>query len=212
MIKVAIADDHQMFVDGIKSIFADNNEIEIAFSANDGEELIYKLLQNPVDVILVDADMPKMDGLEVTQRIIHKDAKAKIIVLTMHNEKNFITSFIKLGASGYVLKNTSESELIEAVRSVYKGETFYSQKVSQVIMKGLSNQTDDKVQISDRELDVLRLVAAEMTTKEIAVKLFISENTVETHRKNLIGKLGVRNAIGLVKYAIKEGLISDKQL
>jgi DNA-binding NarL/FixJ family response regulator len=212
MIKVAIADDHQMFIDGIKSIFADNIEVEITFSANNGEELIYKLLQNPVDIILVDADMPKMDGLEVTQRIINKDKKSKIIVLTMHNEKNYITNFIKSGASGYVLKNTSESELFEAITAVFRGETFYSQKVAQVIMKGLAHRTDDKVQISDREIDVLRLVAAELTTKEIAVKLFISENTVETHRKNLIGKLGVRNAIGLVKYAIKEGLLEDKGL
>lgn len=207
MIKVAIADDHQMFIDGIKSIFLDNKEIEIAITANDGAELMGKLADNPVDIILVDADMPRMDGLEVTKKILGKNPESKIIVLTMHNEKNYITSFIKSGALGYVLKNTSESELIQAIKSVFRGENFYSQKVTQVIMKGLKNDSNNKVQISERELDVLRLVAAELTTKEIAEKLFISENTVETHRKNLIGKLGVRNAVGLVKYAIQEGLL-----
>ena len=207
MIKVAIADDHQMFIDGIKSIFQDNEEIEITVTANDGAELIGKLVDKPADIILVDADMPRMDGLEVTKKILEKNPEAKIIVLTMHNEKNYITSFVKSGASGYVLKNTSESELIQAIKSVFRGENFYSQKVAHVIMKGLKNDSENKVQISERELDVLRLIAAEMTTKEIAEKLFISENTVETHRKNLIGKLGVRNAVGLVKYAIQEGLI-----
>ena len=207
MIKVAIVDDHQMFIDGIKSLFTDNDNISIVLEATNGRQLLDKISIQPVDVVLMDVDMPEMDGLETTKEVLLRHSNIKIIVLTMHNEKNYITNFIKAGALGYVLKNTTKIELEQAIEVVAQGENYYSQKVAKVIMDGFKNETSNHVKLSERELDVLRLVAEEMTTKEIAEKLFISDNTVETHRKNLISKLGVRNSVGLVKYAIAEGLL-----
>ena len=209
MIKVAIADDHQMFIDGIKSLFLDHPDIEIKVAANNGIELLEKLNYEPIDILLLDSDMPKLDGIETTKKIKEIFPSIKIIILTMHNEKNIISSFVQEGVSGYILKNTSEKELIEAISQIQKGETFYSQKIAQVIMRDLGDNSANKMAISEREIDVLKLIAEEFTTKEIAEKLFISKNTVETHRKNLIFKLGVRNVVGLVKYAIQEGYVKN---
>lgn len=209
MIKIAIADDHQMFIDGIESLFLDNPDIEIKVAANNGVELLEKLNYEPIDILLLDSDMPQLDGLETAKKIKEKYPSIRIIVLTMHNEKNIISSFVQEGVAGYILKNTSEKELIEAINLVHKGETFYSQKVAHVMMKDLGDRSAAKMEISEREIDVLKLIAEEYTTNEIAEKLFISKNTVETHRKNLIFKLGAKNVVGLVKYAIQEGYVKN---
>lgn len=210
MIKVIVVDDHQMFIDGISELIKGMPEIEIVGEANNGVDLIDLLSKQAADVILMDVNMPKMDGYEATKKLVSEYPETKVIMLTMHDSSAYIQKLIKAGASGYILKNTGKAELQAAIETVADGETYYSQKVTQRIMQGLQKKEKQKnavVELTDREKDVLKLIAEEFTTHEIADKLCISHHTVESHRKNLIAKLGVRNIAGLVKYAVENGVV-----
>tara|TARA_R110002096_G_scaffold126532_3_gene273602 strand:- start:26702 stop:27343 length:642 start_codon:yes stop_codon:yes gene_type:complete len=212
MIKIIIADDHQIFIDGLKALLSEIEDFEIIKEAPNGKVLLEILEDQLPDVILLDMNMPKIDGLEATKIISEKYPSIKILMLTMFGTVDYIQKLIKAGAQGYLLKNTGKAELELAIRSLVKGENYYSQEVSNRIMEGLQKrQKQDKdyqiVELTDREKEVLILIAEELTTNEIADKLFISKHTVETHRKNLISKLNVRNVNGLVKYAFQQGLV-----
>jgi len=211
-IKIVIVDDHQMFIDGIRVLVQSMPNIEVVGEANNGIELIDVLHNVLPDVILMDMSMPKMDGLDATKHVVKNHPDCKILMLTMHDSRNHIERLLKAGANGYILKNTGADELKKAIESVVNGQAYYSQEVTNRIMEGLqqkkrvSAEHGDAV-ITDREKDVLKLIAQEFTTSEIAEQLFISHHTVESHRKNLISKLGVRSAAGLVKYAVQMGLL-----
>jgi len=211
MIKIIIADDHLMFIDGIKAILANEQEVKIVDHALNGVEVLSLLERGEVDIVLMDVNMPVMDGIETTKQVRLKYPKVKIIMLTMHNNREFIYGLIHAGASGYILKNTGKEELMDAIRSVYKGKTFYSEDVKETIMQNISQKpAEQKIEaahLTDREKEVLKLIAMEHNTNEIAEKLFISINTVETHRKNLLSKLNAKNIAGLVKFALQTGLI-----
>ena len=212
MIRVVIVDDHQMFIDGIKGLLTSKPDIQVVGEANDGVALIDVLNSMPVDVVLLDVNMPKMDGFEALKHVVNKHPETSVLMLTMHDTRNYIEKLIKNGARGYILKNTGVKELEEAIRTVHNGEVYYSAKVTQRIMEGLQQKTKIEremgdISLTDREKDVLKLIAQEFTTTEIGEKLFISHHTVESHRKNLISKLGVRSAAGLVKYAVQNGLV-----
>lgn len=211
MIKILIADDHQMFIDGIKALLKNEKEIKVVGEALNGEEVLSLLKKEKADIILLDINMPKMDGIEATREIKKKFPDVKIIILTMHNKNEFISGLANEGASGYVLKNTGKRELLDAIESVYEGKTFFSKEVTETIIQNLykrpSEQKMEYAQLTEREKDVLKLIAQEFSTKEIADKLFISPNTVETHRKNLMSKINAKNIAGLVKFALQTGLI-----
>ncbi len=216
MIKVIIVDDHQMFIDGIKGLIQSMPNINVVGEANNGIDLIDVLADTKVDAILMDMSMPKMNGLEATKHVVKHYPDIKVLMLTMHDSRNHIEKLLKAGASGYVLKNTGIEELQTAIETVVGGKTYYSPEVTQRIMEGFQQKRKveseyGEVDITDREKEVLALIAQEFTTSEIAEKLFISPHTVESHRKNLISKLGVRSAAGLVKYAVQMGLV-DKPL
>jgi DNA-binding NarL/FixJ family response regulator len=212
MIKVIVVDDHQMFIDGICELIKGMPEIEVVAQANDGVELIDALTKTIADVILMDVNMPKMDGLEATRHVAEHYPETKILILSMHDSSNYIQKLLKAGANGYILKNTGKAELQEAITKIADGETYYSATVTQRIMEGLQKQskqkTNQQAELTAREKEVLKLIAQEFTTSEIAKKLFISHHTVESHRKNLIAKLGVRNIAGLVKYAMDAGIVN----
>ncbi len=212
MIKVIIVDDHQMFIDGIKGLIQSMPNINVVGEANNGIDLIDVLADTKVDAILMDMSMPKMNGLEATKHVVKHYPDIKVLMLTMHDSRNHIEKLLKAGASGYVLKNTGIEELQTAIETVVGGKTYYSPEVTQRIMEGFQQKRKveseyGEVDITDREKEVLALIAQEFTTSEIAEKLFISPHTVESHRKNLISKLGVRSAAGLVKYAVQMGLV-----
>ena len=212
MIKVIIADDHQMFIDGLKSLLKTHKTISIVGEANNGAQVLELLTKTNADIILMDVNMLVMDGIEATKQVRQKYPDIKVLMLTMFNSRDYIEKVLRAGAHGYILKNTGKDELHEAIDKVVKGESFFSKEVTERIMEGLqkkkSNDTDPMgVELTDREKDVLKLIAEELTTQEIAEKLFISHHTVETHRKNLISKLNVKNIAGLVKYAIQNGLV-----
>ena len=212
MIRIIIADDHLMFIDGIKALLANEQEVNIAGHALNGAEVLSLLEGEKADIILMDVNMPVMDGIETTKEVRRKYPEVKIIMLTMHNNQEFIYGLIKAGASGYILKNTGKQELMTAIRTVYSGKTFYSEDVKETIMQNISQkpagQKTEAAHLTDREKEVLKLIAMEYSTNEIAEKLFISANTVETHRKNLLSKLNAKNIAGLVKFALQTGIIS----
>ncbi len=213
MIKVVIVDDHQIFIDGLKELFKGIENIEVVGEANNGVDLIDLLSKRACDVVLLDVNMPKMDGLASAKYLVEHHEQIKILMLTMHDTKLYIEKLLKAGAHGYILKNTGRAELKTAIEAVYNGENYYSQSVTQTIMQSLNknnlNRKTVQVELTDREKDVLKLIAKELTSHEIAEELFISHHTVESHRKNLIAKLGVRSLAGLVKYAVKMGLDED---
>ncbi len=210
--KVIIVDDHQIFIDGVKALISGIEGVEIVGEANNGVDLIDLLSKVKTDLILMDVNMPIMDGLEATQLVLEKYPEVKVLMLTMHDSKEYIEKLLKVGAHGYVLKNTGKHELKEAMESVMQGIPFYSQAVTKRIMeslqkkKAVSNEHGNVV-LTERETEVLTLIAQELTSNEIAEKLFISHHTVESHRKNLIAKLQVRGISGLVKYAVQMGIV-----
>jgi DNA-binding NarL/FixJ family response regulator len=211
MIRTIIVDDHQIFIDGLKELFKSIEGIEIVGEANNGIDLIDLLSKKETDVILMDVNMPKMDGMTATEFVVKEYSKSKVLMLTMHDTGAYIEKLLKAGAQGYILKNTGKAELKNAIEIVHGGGKYYSPEVTKTIMDGLQQKEKTQkeignVELTDREKDVLKWIAQELTTHEIAEKLFISHHTVESHRKNLISKLGVRSLAGLVKYAVKMGL------
>jgi len=209
-----IADDHNMFVEGIESILEGIENIQVVAKCYTGPEVFEKIKDTPVDVILLDINLPGMNGLEVCQKLSKEYPEVKVLALSMHNEESFVTEILKYGAQGYILKNTDKKELISAIEMVNNGQSYFSEEVTETIMKSLVNQRAGNKKssmltpkISRREKDVLELIMKEYTTQEIADTLFISLKTVESHRRSLLTKLGVRNTAGLVRVAIENQLM-----
>jgi DNA-binding NarL/FixJ family response regulator len=212
MIKVLIADDHKVFRDGIISILEKEEDIDVVGEAGDGREVMDLLDKVQPDVILMDIAMGNAGGIEASNLIKTQFPKIKILALSMHNESTYIVKMLEAGAKGYLLKDAGGKEMIRAIRVVNEGNTYYSGEVSAAIIEHLTKGTKPKekkegIPLSKRELEVLQLIAEEFTNPEIAEKLFISIRTVDTHRRNLIEKLAVKNTAGLVKYAIRNGII-----
>lgn len=212
MIKIIIADDHQLFIEGVHSLINSMKEIEIIKEVNDGRALIEELEHTKCDLILMDINMPIIDGIEATKQIKKTHPDIKILMLTMFSSKDYIEKLLRAGADGYLLKNTDAIELKDAIETLIRGESYFSKEVTERIMEGLQKKKHDEktkftIELTEREIDVLKLIVQEFTTAEIADKLFISTHTVETHRKNLISKLNVRNIAGLVRYAMEHGLV-----
>ncbi len=215
-IRVMLADDHQMFLDGLHSLLSQIENLEILGTANHGKQLLDKLqLNTRCDVAIVDIHMPVMDGIETTRQIKQHFPAIKVLALTMNNELDAIREMLDAGASGYILKNTGKAELEIAIDKVANGEFYLSQSVGQQLAqdffiskkKTQENQNTPTVLLTERELEIMRMIAMEQTNFEIAEKLFISPKTVETHRKNLMKKIGVKNSLGIYKYATKHHLI-----
>ncbi|MEN7550758.1 response regulator transcription factor [Rapidithrix thailandica] len=211
MVKIIIADDHQMFIDGLKSLLVGQEDISVTGEAHNGKEVLSLMEKEEANLVIMDISMPEMDGIDATRLLIKKYPATKVLALSMHNDKHFIANILKAGASGYILKNTGKEELLQAIHQVMKGESYISHEVSQKLVNSFMNKRnqpmDEQVKLSKRELDILQLIADEFTTQEIADKLCISKNTVETHRRNLLFKLNARNSAGLVHISLKKGLI-----
>lgn len=210
MIRLLIADDHQMFVDGLKSLLEDEKELCVVGEAKNGLEVLEFCDREPVDIVIMDINMPQMDGIQASKELSKKHPPIKILGLSMYNDRDYIADILKAGALGYVLKNTGKESLLNAISSLQSGSTYLSEEVSKTLLTSFikNNQEEHVVEkLSDRELEVLECIASGLTTHEIGEKLFISKNTVETHRKNLLYKLKARNTAELVNNAYKQRLI-----
>jgi len=209
MIKVYIIDDHQIIIDGIVNHLADHSNISVIGSNTNPVEAIESLkLLNP-DVIITDISMPTMNGIACAQNILKSDPSAKIIFLSTHLETSIIKKAIKSGGKGYVSKATGIATLDEAIVKVNNGDIYLATEISQALVSELTHSSKKPSsysvipRLTKREKEILELIASEATTDEISKQLFISKNTVETHRKNLISKFQVRNSVGLVKAAME---------
>lgn len=211
MIKLLLADDHVIVRDGIKMLLRNDEDISVVAEANNGQEVLDIIESQEVDVIIMDINMPTLDGLEATSIISDKYAHIEVIALTMYREMNMVESMFKNGAKAYLLKSCSREELVSAVKGVLGGESYLDENLQAEYVNYLNSSVKRKAQagpsISKREKEVLQLISEEMTTNEIASSLFISVTTVETHRKNMLKKLGVRNTAGLMRYAFEHDLI-----
>lgn len=213
-IEIMLVDDHRIVIDGLKSIFEEEEDITIIGEAENSEEALKLLSATCPEVMLVDLHMPGMSGIELTQKISEEYPDIRILMLTMNDEPTLINKSIEAGASGYILKNSNSEELVEAVHTVALGKKYLSSQAQEVVMNSIFNYQDSikqvepgVVQLTRRESEILNLIAKEYTNEQIAGQLFISERTVETHRKNIFTKTKTKTVVGLIKYAFQHGLI-----
>ncbi|MBK8502718.1 MAG: response regulator transcription factor [Saprospiraceae bacterium] len=211
MIRVYIADDHQVLLDGLSTLLSNIDGLEVVGMGHHGNEVLHFLLENDVDVILLDINMPVLNGIETCKILQKEHPEIKVLALSMYEKASFIQQMLKNGAAGYILKNTGQDELVEAIKTVHRGEQYLSKIVSDTLMQSLMGKASTTrpyiPEMTRREKEVLVLIAKELTTQEISDQLHISLNTVETHRKNLLSKFGVRNSVGLIKMALERGLL-----
>lgn len=216
-IQLFVVDDHPIFVDGIVNLLKDTPGFEIIGTASNGQEFLDKIKTKQPDIVLMDINMPVMDGIEATKELKLNYPKVKVIALTMFNDIRFIKDLLEIGAKGYVLKNISRDDLIKAIHTVSEGKPFLDSTVQEKVISSMSATDEDEFDekeadlmvqnITSRELEILQLIALGLTSQDISQKLFISKNTVETHRKNLLAKLNVKNTASLLKFAYKKGLV-----
>ncbi len=208
---IIIADDHKMFVDGLRSILEQEEDLHILHTTSNGEEVLkyLKINQNePVDLLITDLNMPGIDGNVLNQSIKKDFPTIKTLVISMLEDGAKIKSLTEDGVNGYLSKNAEQNELLKAIRSILSGENYFSGHIQSILIKTLTNsRKTPEVRLTQREKEVLQLIAKEHTTQEIADLLFLSKHTIESYRKNLINKLEVRNLAGLTRYAIEHDMI-----
>ena len=209
-IRILLVDDHQIILDGVRSLLKGVNNIQVIGDALNGEEALNTLQVLTADLVLMDLDMPKLNGIDATMRIKEEFPHTKVLILTVHNESSLIRNLISIGADGYLLKNSCKEELLDAIYKVQSGEKYFSSEVTLSLMQEDNSREEllkSDIEFTKRELDVLRLLADGCTNKEIGEKLFISHRTVDTHRTNIMKKVGVNNVAGLISFAIKNNLV-----
>ncbi len=215
MIRVLIADDHQIVRDGLKSLLSPETGIQVVAEAADGEEAKGLLSENEIDVALLDINMPKLNGLQVTEHINTHHPSVKVLILSMFKGAQYITSAINIQAKGYMLKdNVDREELIGAITMVANGGEHFGDEIMRIHRQAhqkayMQNKDQEKASLTRRELEVLGLIADGLTSKKISTQLHIETSTVETHRRNLFTKLEAKNAVVLVRKAIQGGYISE---
>ena len=213
-IDILLVDDHQIVIDGLKGLLEGEDRIGTLYEALNGSETLRIAKEEKLDLILLDINLPDINGFEICEKIKATTNAPKIIALTMHGNAGYINKMIKSGVDGYILKNTGRDELLKAVYTVMNDERYFSKEVTEALTSGTFQakkpKTSDFIQkLTRREKEILQLIIEECTTDEIAAKLFISSTTVITHRKSLLRKLNAKNVAGLVKKAYEFGLLSE---
>lgn len=206
-IKVILVDDHHIVLDGLESLLQQEPEFQVMASLRSGEEVLEMLKTQQPNILLTDFSLPGISGIDFVRQVKRLYPQIKIIVLSMHDEAHIIKSVLKEGVEGYLLKNIQHSELKSAIRHVAQGLPYVSPEVTRLLMDEMNKPKDEPELLTDRELDVLRLIAKEFSNKEIADKLFISERTVETHRKNIFRKTKTSSLVGLIKFAYEHKMV-----
>ena len=213
-IKVLVADDHTIVRHGIYALLGLMSDIELVGEAVNGKEALEKVKKLMPDVVIMDVAMPIMDGLEATRRITKEFPKTKVIALTQYDDREFVFPVIKAGARGFISKTAASSELASAIRSVYRGDSYLSPSVARVFVEGyqhgidIAKDHDPYKQLTNREREILKLLAEGHTTHEIAAMLVLSPKTVDRHKTNLMAKLAIHSRSDLIKYALRKGIIT----
>jgi len=211
-IRVIIADDHKLFREGLVNLLSDSADIEIVAEAENGNDVFHKAKELKPDIVIMDIGMPVLNGVDATKILIRELPDIKVIALSMHSDKQYIKGMLEAGASGYLFKNCTYNQLIDAINSVNNGKIYLGDEITEVVVhdylgkEGRIINTDHE--LSERELEILKLIADGKSTREVGEILFISIKTVGTHKQNILEKLKLKNTAGLVKYALKKGIIS----
>ncbi len=213
-INIAIADDYKIFREGVKKCISGDKALHVILEADNGEDLINGFGDPLPDVIIMDLKMPIMDGMEATQIIRKKHPSIKVLVVTMYDDDKFIIHLMEIGANGYLLKNAEPDEIRKAIYSVYENGYYFNDLVNKALLKKLVIKANLKpsfkqdVDLTEREMEVLKMICEEKTATEIAKEIFLSPRSVEGIRQRLIDKIGVRNTAGLVMFAVKNQLVN----
>lgn len=207
-VKLYLADDHQILIDGLVSFFRETGRVNVVGTANDGVKLLQEVNLLQPDMILLDLNMPRLDGVKTLEHLVREYPRIKVIVLSNYHQSHLIHEIQAMGAHGYLLKNGSKQELLEAIDAVGQGKTYF--KIGEKLPdepEGLfSDEFLKKHQLTRREIEIIRLICQGLNSAEISQKLFISDFTVKTHRKNILRKLGVKNVAGLMNFAAQQGI------
>ncbi|MFH6962563.1 response regulator [Flavobacterium plurextorum] len=216
-IRIHLADDHQVLIDGLTNLLQTVSNFEVVGSSLNGNTIYEDIILDKPDILILDISMPGKDGVEVLKEFSQKGFPAKVIILSSYDDLKIIKEVMKLGANGYLTKKCAGQNIIEAIEAVYQGQEYFCDAVREKIFN-IFFQNNPKVNkdvylenpiLSPREIEIITLICLEYSGKEISEQLFISTNTVETHRKNIMKKLQIKNTIGLVKYALKNNLINS---
>jgi DNA-binding NarL/FixJ family response regulator len=205
--RLIIADDHALFADGISVLLEHQAHLQLVATATNGKDLLHQLTIHAVDLILLDVSMPTMNGIEAAEKIKEQYPHIRLLMVTMNDELPIIQALLKIGVNGILLKNSNKTELLLAINEVMQGNTYYSQKVMQQLSKTYIAPQYEAWQLTKREKEVLQLIYQGLSTSEMAEKLFVSNYTIETHRKNLFVKSGLNKSALLVKRAMELGYI-----
>ena len=206
--RVLIADDHGIVRSGLRKLLESEERIEVVAEASDGAEARDLAIEHHPDLAILDVKMPEMSGLEATREIRREAPDVSVLILSMHDEERYLFEALKAGASGYVLKRAADSDLIDAIHAVERGEPFLTPEAQQALIRDVLGEGEQAgEELTPREVEVVKLVAEANTNKEIAQKLGMAEKTAENHRSNAMRKLGMRDRVELVRYAIRRGLI-----
>lgn len=214
MINILIADDHQMFIDGLKALLRREKNIHIAGEVSNGLDALAFIKKQQPDLLITDISMPGMSGVELTRQVKQLYPEVKVLVLSMYNDREIVGEILMSEAEGYILKNTGRQELINAIQRIADNSTYYSNEVLNIMMTRLKRQKaieKNTAQLTTREIEIVKLIMEEYSSEEIAGKLFISKRTVDTHRKNIIQKTSTRTLVGLIKFAIENNLVDFSQ-
>lgn len=216
-IKILLADDHQMFREGLKALLEEEEHLTVPLQASNGKQVLNLLENNTVDIAMIDIHMPVMNGIECLKKIRIQHPGLPVLALTMSLEEVHVLNMLKAGANGYLLKNSGSQDLLKAIETVLNGQPFYSFQVGKIIMDGLTKKSEPNIAaesveiLTQREIQVLKLIAMEYSNREISDKLSISVRTVDAHRRNLLHKIGARNTAGLTRYAIKHFVLDQEK-
>ena len=216
-IKVHIADDHQLLIDGIIAVLSSEEDIEVVGYSLNGNDVLSWFASNEADILILDINMPQIDGIAVLQNFLKHKIQQKVIVLSSYDDTKLIKEVLKIGANGFLAKKCAAENIVDAINKVYNGQQYFSESIQEkllatfttsLVKNEMSSQDGSFFSsLTPREIEVLRLITQQFSSKEIAEKLHISINTVETHRKNLISKLHVKNVVGLALYAVKNNIV-----
>jgi DNA-binding NarL/FixJ family response regulator len=209
--KILLADDHTIIRQGLHSLLETQPDMEVAGEAEDGRKALESVQQLRPDIVIMDISMPNLNGIDTTRKIVAGSGGTKVIALSIHSSKRFVTEMLKAGASGYILKECLFDELIEAIKTVQQGGIYLSPRITGVVVddyvRRLSGQYQPKApELTTREREVLQLLTEGKSTKQIALQLHVSTKTIESNRRNIMDKLGIHSVAELTKYAIREGL------
>lgn len=214
IIRVLIADDHQMFLDGLKALLKREKNIQVIGEVSNGTQALEFIKKNTPDLLITDISMPGMSGVELTREVKHRYPDVKVLVLTMYNDKEIVGEILMSEAEGYILKNTGRQELSNAINRLIDNSTYYSNEVLNIMMTRMKKQKSiekNTALLTPREIEIIKLIMEELSSEEIAEKLFISKRTVDTHRKNIIQKTNTKTLVGLLKFAIENNLAEVNQ-